>query len=172
VPFTITNGTTEPLDLSVWSLTRPRQGLGWAAGGGLGYGVGGAIGSALANGPDVVSVDLQADGELLYLPSALWTAANLKLPVLVVVHDNRQYANTVGHARRIAGHRGRSDERRHEGAGLDQPATDLAALASAYGVWSAGPITDVETLRARLGEALAVVRGGQPALLDVVTPSL
>jgi acetolactate synthase-1/2/3 large subunit len=168
--FVVTNGTTVPLDMRQWTLTRPGQHLGWAAGGGLGYGVGGAIGAALAHGPDTISVDLQSDGDLLYLPSALWTAAHLRLPVLVVVHDNRQYANTVGHAARIARHRGRSDDRRHAGAGLTDPPVDLAALAASYGVWSAGPITDVHALHANLAEAIAVVRGGRPALLDVLTP--
>jgi thiamine pyrophosphate-dependent acetolactate synthase large subunit-like protein len=172
VPFTLTNATTEPLDARLWTLTRPRQGLGWAGGGGLGYGVGAAIGAALAGGPETLSVVLQADGDLLYLPSALWTAAHLRLQVLVVVHDNRQYANTVGHAGRIARARGRSDARRHVGASLVDPPIELATLAASFGVWSAGPITDTQKLRECLAEAITQARAGRPALLDVITPSL
>jgi thiamine pyrophosphate-dependent acetolactate synthase large subunit-like protein len=168
--FAITNGTTVPFDLRQWTLTQPRQHLGWAAGGGLGYGVGGAIGASLALGRDTISVDLQSDGDLLFFPQALWTAAHLRLPVLVVVHDNRQYNNTVGHAARIAQHRGRDAGRRHRGAGLDDPAVDLPSLARSFGVWSTDPISDPDHLRSALAEAIAVVRDGRPALLDVLTP--
>jgi thiamine pyrophosphate-dependent acetolactate synthase large subunit-like protein len=164
----LANGTNDRLELRQWDLSEPRQYLGWHAGGGLGYGVGATIGSALAN-RDVINVDLQADGDLLFLPSALWTAAHLSLPTLFVVNDNRQYGNTVDHAAGLAAHRGRPD-RRHTGSALDDPATDLAALAASFGLWSAGPITDTETLRDRLQEAVAVVASGRPALLDVITP--
>jgi hypothetical protein len=90
--------------------------------------------------------------------------------VLVVVHDNRQYNNTVGHAARIAQHRGRDTGRRHHGAGLDDPAVDLPSLARSLGVWSTDPIADPDHLRRALAEAIAVVRDGRPALLDVLTP--
>ena len=90
--------------------------------------------------------------------------------MLVVVHDNRQYGNTVEHAGVIAAERGRSDERRYAGAGLADPPTDLAALARSFGVWAAGPIADPRTLADRLAEAVDVVASGKPALLDVLTP--
>jgi thiamine pyrophosphate-dependent acetolactate synthase large subunit-like protein len=170
-PFVLTNATTERLDARRWTLREPRQGLGWAGGGGLGYGVGAAIGAALAR-PGTVSVVLQADGDLLYLPSALWTAARMRLPVLVVVHNNRQYANTVGHAARIGAQRRREHDRRHEGAALEDPPVDLATLAASYGVWSAGPIADPGELREQLAAAGEVLRAGRPALLDVLTPGL
>jgi thiamine pyrophosphate-dependent acetolactate synthase large subunit-like protein len=170
--FSITNATTEPLDPRLWTLSRPRQALGWAGGGGLGYGVGAAIGAALANGPDSISVVLQGDGDLLYLPGALWTAAHLRLPVLVVVHNNRQYANTVGHAARIARARGRSEANRHAGAGLHDPEIDFRALASSLGVFSSDPVRDAPSLRSHLEQAIEEVRAGRPALVDVITPSL
>ena len=172
VQFTLTNATTEPLDPRLWTLSRARQALGWAAGGGLGYGVGAAIGAALANGPDTVSVVLQADGDLLYLPGALWTAARLRLPVLVVVHNNRQYANTVGHAARIALARGRSDLQRYEGASLTDPEIDIGGLASSFGVWSSDPVRDVPGLRHQLAQAIERVQAGRPALVNVITPGL
>jgi acetolactate synthase I/II/III large subunit len=170
--FTLTNATTEPLDPRLWTLRQPRQALGWAGGGGLGYGVGAAVGAALANGREVISAVLQADGDLLYVPGALWTAAHLRLPVLVVVHNNRQYANTVGHAARIAHARGRSAERRHVGAALTEPEVDLDGVACSFGVWSSGPVRDVEMLRARLAEAIEHVQSGRPALVNVITPGL
>jgi acetolactate synthase-1/2/3 large subunit len=172
VGFSLTNATTEPLDPRLWTLKRPRQALGWAGGGGLGYGIGAAIGAALANGSNAISVVLQADGDLLYQPGALWTAAHLGLPVLVVVHNNRQYANTVGHASRIARTRGRGDDNRHAAAALTDPEIDIGALAASFGIWSSGPVRDVPTLRDQLGKAIEQVGAGRPALVDVITPGL
>ncbi len=168
--FVLVNGTNERREHRLWDLDRPRQHLGWHAGGGLGYGPGAAVGASIALGPDTVAVNVQADGDLLFLPNALWTAARRGLPILTVVHDNRQYGNTVEHAARIARHRGRSDERRYEGSGLDDPPVDLAGLARSFGVWAAGPIADPDTLAEQLAAALEVVRSGRPALLDVLTP--
>jgi len=170
VPYVLANGTNGRLEHRQWRLDAPRQYLGWHAGGGLGYGVGAAIGAALAQAPGTITVDVQADGDLLFLPSALWTAAHLRLPILVVVHDNRQYGNTVEHAAALARHRGRADPRPHAGAALDDPPVDLAALARSFGIWSAGPIADPGTLAERLAEAVTVVRAGRPALVDVLTP--
>jgi thiamine pyrophosphate-dependent acetolactate synthase large subunit-like protein len=168
--FVLANGTNARLEHRLWDLDRPGMHLGWHSGGGLGYGVGATIGASVALGPDTIAVDVQADGDLLFLPNALWTAAHLRLPTLFVVHDNRQYGNTVEHAAKLARHRGRDTDRRYVGSGLTDPPVDLADLAASFGVWSAGPISDPETLAARLAEAVEVVRGGRPALLDVLTP--
>jgi thiamine pyrophosphate-dependent acetolactate synthase large subunit-like protein len=170
--FVLGGGTNGRLEQRQWALDRPRQYAGWASGGGLGYGVSGALGVALAQQPDpgTITVDLQADGDLLFLPSALWTAVHKQLPVLIVVNDNRQYGNTVEHAGKIGRHRGHGDGQRYAGAGIADPPVDLAAMARSFGMWSAGPIADPETLALRLEEAVAVVRSGRPALLDVLTP--
>jgi thiamine pyrophosphate-dependent acetolactate synthase large subunit-like protein len=168
--FVLGGGTNGRLEQRQWALDRPRQYAGWASGGGLGYGVGGALGVALAQEPGTITVDLQADGDLLFLPSALWTAAQRQLPVLIVVNNNRQYGNTVEHAARIGRRRGHGDANRYVGAGLAEPPVDLAGLARSFGVWADGPISDPDTLGQRLAEAVAVVKRGQPALLDVLTP--
>jgi thiamine pyrophosphate-dependent acetolactate synthase large subunit-like protein len=173
--FVLGGGTNGRHEHKYLPLTRARQYTGWAAGGGLGYGVGGALGTALAQAPGTITVDVQADGDLLFLPSALWTAAHRSLPVLVIVNNNRQYGNTVEHAGKIARRRGHSDanhgERlRYVGAGLADPPVDLAGLARSFGVWAAGPISDAETLAESLAQAIKVVSSGKPALLDVLTP--
>jgi len=168
--FVLANGTNGRLEHRQWGMREPRQYLGWAAGGGLGYGVGATIGSALANDDDVISIDIQADGDLLFLPSALWTAAHLRLRTLFVVNNNRQYGNTVEHATQIAAARHRDTELRYIGAGLGDPAVDLAGLARSFGVWAAGPIVHPRDLKAQLVKAVAVLDSGRPALLDVITP--
>ncbi|MGW7824084.1 thiamine pyrophosphate-binding protein [Streptomyces puniciscabiei] len=168
--FILANGSLQRLEHRLWDLSEPRAYLGATGGGGLGHGLGAAIGASLAVGPDTVVVDVQADGDALFTPSALWTMAHLRTPVLVVVHNNRQYGNTVGHAARIAEHRGRPVANRYAGAGLTDPAVDFAELAASYGVWSAGPVQDPEKLREVLRQAVSVVLSGRPALVDVVTP--
>jgi len=114
-------------------------------------------------------VNVQPDGDLLYTPAALWVAARYRVPLLTVMHNNRQYQNTVEHAIRIGEARRSSDERRHHAAVLDDPPIDFAALARSFGVWATGPVTDVDAARPEVERALAVVRGGSPALVDVVT---
>jgi thiamine pyrophosphate-dependent acetolactate synthase large subunit-like protein len=168
--FVLANPTNERLELLHWRLTEPRQHLGWHGGAGLGYGVGAALGASLAVGAETIAVDVQGDGDLLYLPSALWTASHMRLPVLIVVHNNRQYGNTVEHAIRIAESRHRSAEHRYVGAGLADPPVDIAALAASYGVWSAGPISNPAALAEQLSAAVEVVQAGRPALIDVLTP--
>jgi acetolactate synthase I/II/III large subunit len=170
--FVLANGTNRRLEHRLWDMNEPGQYLGWHAGGGLGYGVGAAIGASIALGPGTISLSVQADGDLLYLPSALWTAARLRLPVLIVVHNNRQYGNTVEHAAAIASARGRDGERRYEGAGLSDPSVGIAGLAESFGVWATGPVTDAAKLPDRLAAAVEVVRSGRPALVDVLTPGL
>ncbi|MFI6956555.1 thiamine pyrophosphate-binding protein [Nocardia sp. NPDC050408] len=170
VDFVLGGGTGARLEHKYLALDRPRQYTGWGAGGGLGYGVGGALGTALAQPPGTITVDVQADGDLLFLPSALWTAAHKSLPVLFVVNNNRQYGNTVEHASRIAEHRGHDDGTRYVGAGLADPPVDLAAMAKSFGVWASGPISTVDALTQQLAAAVKIVSSGKPALIDVLTP--
>lgn len=168
--FVLANGTNQRYELGQWSFDRPRQYLGWHGGGGLGYGVGATIGAALAQPEGTIAVDIQADGDLLFLPSALWTAAHLGLGALFVVNDNRQYGNTVEHAAKIAEARGRDPEQRYRGAGLADPPVDIPQMARSYGVWAADTVSDPQKLPETLAEALAVAASGRPALVDVITP--
>ena len=36
-------------------------------------------------------MSIQADGDLMYAPGVLWTAARHKIPLLAVMHNNRGY---------------------------------------------------------------------------------
>jgi thiamine pyrophosphate-dependent acetolactate synthase large subunit-like protein len=153
----------------LWPLAGFRAHLGWHGGGGLGYGLGASIGAALARrGEEPLLVDLQPDGDLLYTPAALWTAARLSTPVLILVQNNRQYRNTVEHAERVARSRKRPTDRRYVGAALHDPQVDFAGLARSFGVWSRGPVRHPEDVAPALREAVAVVREGRPAVVEVV----
>jgi benzoylformate decarboxylase len=60
------------------------------ASGGLGYGLPAAVGIALGR-PDIRTVCLIGDGSAMYSIQALWTAAQRKLPLTVVVINNAGY---------------------------------------------------------------------------------
>jgi benzoylformate decarboxylase len=60
------------------------------ASGGLGYALPAAVGIALAR-PDIRTVCLIGDGSAMYSIQALWTAAQLKLPLTIVVLNNSGY---------------------------------------------------------------------------------
>ena len=163
------NGTVFGLERRLWDFTRPRQHIGWAGGAGLGYGMGAAIGAALAADEGTICVNIQSDGDFLFTESALWTVANQRLPMLIVMNNNRQYRNSVDHAEHIAKGRKHANADRYTGTALQEPAIDFATVASGYGIWARGPVTDVTTLVKTLSEAVDVVREGRPALVDVVT---
>src|SRR6478672_10686424 len=58
--------------------------------GGLGYSLPAAVGIALSR-PDIRTVCLIGDGSAMYSIQALWTAAQRKLPLTVVVVNNAGY---------------------------------------------------------------------------------
>src|SRR5262249_28589527 len=73
---------------------QPERVCGGSGGAGLGYGLPAALGVALAHrGSGKLCVNLQADGDLLYVVSGLYTAAHHRLPLLTVMFNNRTYGN-------------------------------------------------------------------------------
>src|SRR5260221_3343191 len=70
----------------LWPMERYYHWLGRSGGSGEGYGAPASIGAALAN-RDLgrFSVSIQADGDLMYAPGVLWTAARHKIPLLAVM---------------------------------------------------------------------------------------
>jgi thiamine pyrophosphate-dependent acetolactate synthase large subunit-like protein len=57
----------------------------------------------------------------------------------------------------------------HVGTTIREPNIDFATVAKGMGVYAEGPITDPKELGPALRRAIAVVKRGEPALLDVVT---
>jgi benzoylformate decarboxylase/acetolactate synthase-1/2/3 large subunit len=168
--WTIANGLLGSWARRTLRFQRTDQFLGRSFAGGLGYGTGASIGAALAlRGSGRVVVDLQGDGDFLYTPQALWTAAHDGIPLLVVIDSNRSYFQDERHQRAVARHRGRPPERVGMGITIDEPAVDHASLARSLGVAAEGPIEDYAELEAALARAVARVRSGEPVLLDVRT---
>jgi acetolactate synthase-1/2/3 large subunit len=168
-PWSLVVSDRIPWARSLWPATRYHQMLGGSGGQGVGYAAPGAIGAALANRDrGLLSVTFQPDGDLMYSPGVLWTAAHHKIPLLMVMHNNRGYYQEVMHLQRMAAVHGRRPDRALIGNEIDNPAIDYAKLAQAHGVWAEGPISDPKLLNGALQRALAVVKSGRPALLDVV----
>lgn len=157
----------------LWDWQQPGCYLGTSGGAGLGYGMGAALGGALAyRDSGKLCVNLQADGDLLYTPSALWTAAHHRLPLLVIMFNNRTYYNSEEHAIEVARWRERPVGNAGIGTRLDDPPVNFAQLAQSFGLYGEGPIETLDALRPALQRALRVVKDeGRLALVDVVMQS-
>jgi thiamine pyrophosphate-dependent acetolactate synthase large subunit-like protein len=105
----------------------------------------------------------------MYVPGVLWTAAHHKIPLLSVMHNNRAYHQEVMHLQRMANRHNRGVTRAHIGTTIDNPNVDFAKIAQGMGVYAEGPITNPNEVGPAIRRALAVVKKGEPALVDVVT---
>jgi len=153
----------------LWPTTEYHQMLGGSGAQGVGYAAPGALGVALANkSRGFFTVTFQPDGDLMYSPGVLWTAAYHKIPILYVMHNNRAYHQEIMHVQRMCGVHNRGVDRAWIGTTIDNPPIDYAKLANSMGVWSEGPVTDPAQLGAALKRAVEVVKRGEPALVDVV----
>jgi thiamine pyrophosphate-dependent acetolactate synthase large subunit-like protein len=86
----------------------PLDYLGKGEGGAVGSGPGLAVGAALAlRGSGRIPVAILGDGDFLMGVTALWTAARYKIPLLIIVNNNRSFGNTQGHQERVAKQRDR-----------------------------------------------------------------
>jgi thiamine pyrophosphate-dependent acetolactate synthase large subunit-like protein len=171
-PWSVVHSGYNRAAASLIEFSEPVQqaGGGWR-GGGLGQGAGTPIGAALAlKDTGRVSVSVVGDGELMVNPSSLWTAANLQLPLLTVVHNNRAYGNDEGHQDLMARTRGRPIENRGVGIYIEEPATDFATMASSFGVEGLPAVEDPNDLARTLQRAVHIVATEhRPVLVDVLT---
>jgi acetolactate synthase I/II/III large subunit len=69
----------------------------------------------------------------------------------------------------LAARHGRGVDRADIGTILTDPNIDFATLARGMGVYGEGPIVDPKDLAGALARAVAVVKRGEPAVVDVVT---
>ncbi|MHB8630352.1 MAG: thiamine pyrophosphate-binding protein [Candidatus Limnocylindria bacterium] len=152
----------------LWDIDSPVRWPGRSLGTATQIGI--SIGVALAHrGDGKLIVDIQPDGDLLFDPGALWTVANQKLPMLLVMYNNRAYYNDWEHQLRIADRRGTDKEKAYIGMDLSDPAPDFAMLAKSFGWYSEGPIEDPKNVGSALKRAIEVIqKEGRPALLDTI----
>jgi thiamine pyrophosphate-dependent acetolactate synthase large subunit-like protein len=155
---------------TVWRFEKHYQSIGAMGGGGLGYGPPAAVGAALANRKHGrLTVAVLGDGDMMYTSSALWTAAHHRIPLLAVMHNNRAYHQEMMHMQRMGNRRNRGIDRAHIGCEITDPNIDFAKLAQSLGCYAEGPIDNPNDLGPAIKRAVAVVKKGEPALIDVVT---
>jgi thiamine pyrophosphate-dependent acetolactate synthase large subunit-like protein len=105
----------------------------------------------------------------MYAPGVLWTAAHHKIPLLSIMNNNRAYHMEVMHVQRMCNRRSRGVDRGRIGSTLSDPDIDFSKVAQGLGVHAEGPIPNPKDVGPAIARALAVVRRGEPALVDVVT---
>jgi len=168
--WSLVNGNLSGWPQRLWTFDKYHQYIGVSGGSGIGYGSPAAIGAALANKKyGRLSVNIQNDGDLMYAPGVLWTAAHHQIPILTVVHNNRAYHEETMHLQRMGNRRNRGVDRAHIGNEIDNPAIDYAKLAQSMGWFAEGPVSNPNDLGPALARAIAAVKKGQPALVDVMT---
>jgi acetolactate synthase I/II/III large subunit len=153
-----------------WNYEKHYQRTRIASAAGVGYQAPSAVGAALAHRKfGRLYVHFQPDGDLMYAPGVLWTAAHHRIPLLLVMHNNRAYHQEVMHLQRMANRHQRGITNAGIGTTLVDPNIDYSKLAQSLGWYAEGPITDPKDLTAAITRAVAAVKRGEPALLDTVT---
>jgi benzoylformate decarboxylase len=124
--------------------------------GGLGWGLPAAVGVALGK-PGSRVIGLIGDGSSLYSIQALWSAAQLRLPITFVILKNRRYAALQEFAPTFGFRPGDTLQ------GTDLPGIDFIALAQGQGC-HAVRVEHAGALRGALQQAL---RSPLPVLVEV-----
>ena len=155
----------------LWTFDQHHQFIGGPGGAGIGYGLPAAVGAAFAHreADQRLCVNIQNDGDSMYAPGALWTAAHHKVPMLTIMWNNRAYHQEIMHLQRMANWRQRGIENPHIGTTIRDPYINYAKLAEALGHVGIGPITDPKDLAVAIKRGLDAVKMGEPVLIDVVT---
>ena len=95
------------------------------------------------------SVNFQPDGDLMFSPGVLWTAARHKIPLLSVMHNNRGYHQEVMHVQRLSNFRNRvanlGGDMGPVGTSIENPDIEYHKLAESMGWWAKGPIRSALT---------------------------
>jgi len=154
----------------LWDAKRHHQYIGGSGADGVGYTSPASLGAALANQKHGrLSVAIVGDGDLMFGPGILWTAAHEQIPILYVVHNNRAYHQEIMQMQVLSNRRQRGVDRAHIGCVITAPDIDYALLARSMGVHGEGPIENPADLGPALRRAVEVVKRGEPALVDVVS---
>ena len=154
----------------LWDFKKPHQWNGFSGGAGVGYNLPASLGAALANKREGrFTLAFGGDGDFMFSPGTLWTAAHHRIPMLYIVQNNRAYHQEYMYLVAMAARHNRSVEKAEIGTTLTDPNIKFALLARGMGVYGEGPIVDPAELAPALSRAIAIVKRGEPAILDVVT---
>lgn len=168
VDWVLTAGTANDWALRTWDFDQPYRHPGKSIGTATQFPI--SLGVALAHkGTGRLVVDLQPDGDLMFDVGASWVASYHRIPLLVVMFNNRAYYNDWEHQERVARQRGTPVENAYVGMEIDNPAPDFGAIARGFGWHGEGPISDPAAIGPAVRRAAGIVlEEGRPALVDVV----
>jgi thiamine pyrophosphate-dependent acetolactate synthase large subunit-like protein len=151
----------------IWPFTNALSYLGKDGGGGLGSGPGLSVGAAVAlerMGRHAVSV--LGDGDFCMGATAIWTAVRHRIPMLILIDNNRSYFNDELHQENVAKQRGREVRNRWIGLRMEDPMPDIATLARGQGAVGIGPVTRGEDVAAALEQGVGVLKQGGVCVID------
>lgn len=152
--------TSKDLLMSNFQFSRGRDYFSNSSGGFLGWGLGAAIGATLAS-PKRRVVACLGDGSTMFGLQGLWTLAKYRVPLLVIVFNNKAYMAVKNQFR---GSEERIRIAAHMGAEITGPDINFARLAETFGIHGER-VEHPEAIEAALKRALD--QNG-PALVDVV----
>jgi len=151
-----------------WPFWHPLDFLGSDGGGGIGGGPGISVGAALAlRGSGRLPIAICGDGDFLMGATAIWTAVHYRIPLLIVVANNRSFYNDEVHQERVARMRDRRIENKWIGQRIADPDIDLVKMARAQGAVGIGPVTSQMDMLPAFENAIRAVEAGSVAVVDV-----
>jgi thiamine pyrophosphate-dependent acetolactate synthase large subunit-like protein len=150
------SGAVRDIQSVFYESTTPRSYLGWGQSSQLGFSLGLAMGAKLAN-PDKLVVNVMGDGAIGMTGMDWETAVRERIPILTIIKHDSVFS---GYRKGMGVAIERYNSAHQTG--------DYAALARAFG-GHGEQVTDVAELRPAILRAIQAVRGGQPALVDVIT---
>jgi benzoylformate decarboxylase len=147
---------------AAWPITEPDTYYTFASGA-LGWGLPASVGIALAerdSGRNRPVVTMIGDGSFQYSVQSIWSAAQLRLPLLIVVMRNGDYTILKSFAK---------VEQTPGVPGLDLPGLDLVSIADGYGC-DAARLEDLDAIKRAAAEAWTK---DVPTILEVpITPQI
>ncbi|MBM3527387.1 MAG: thiamine pyrophosphate-binding protein [Alphaproteobacteria bacterium] len=150
-----------------WPFRHPLDYIGSDGGGGVGGGPGISVGAALAlKGTGRMPIAVCGDGDFMMGCTAVWTAVHYRIPLLVLVANNRSFYNDEVHQERVAVARNRPVDNKWIGQRISDPDIDIATVAKGQGASGFGPCRNAGELEKALNEAIKVVEGGGVAVVD------
>ncbi len=152
----------------IWPFRSPLAYFGKDGGGGIGSGPSIAVGVALAmQDHERPTVTVLGDGDFLMGGHALWTAVHCRIPMLVLINNNRSYMNDELHQDAVARDRNRPVENRWVGQRTSNPDIDLATFARSQGATGIGPVRAPSEVDDALRRGVEILRNGGVCLIDL-----
>jgi benzoylformate decarboxylase len=139
-----------------WPITEPDTFYTFASGG-LGWNLPASVGVALAerdSGRNRPVITVMGDGSFQYSVQSIWSAAQLQLPMLIVVMRNEEYCILKSFA---------VLEQTPGVPGLDLPGLDIVSIARGYGC-DAARVSDISAIKKAATEAW---RKQRPTVLEI-----